>query len=88
MPTNTMTIEHPDWPAFRKKLATALGSPVDKVCNHSFSNAKFLLALYDCDEASSLEYFHERRAHCDCELLLNVGGNDLRHEGQADEPRN
>ena len=79
----TMTVNHPRWSEFLKRLTGKEGCNFRKddkgrarwTCKGGFSRpfaTKILKEMGDIDAPRSLKYFESRGGFCDCEIVFNV----------------
>jgi hypothetical protein len=66
-----MTPSHRQWSEFYNKLGALVS---EGGCNHSHIHAITVLALMGAEVRESVEHFEQHGGFCDCEVLMNVGG--------------
>jgi hypothetical protein len=80
-----MTPDHPAWPQFVDELTRAVrlrvldNGAIGWTCSHELDHAPRIcreLGLDDQAVELSVAYWHARRGYCDCEILLNVAGDE------------
>lgn len=80
-----ITTTHERWSEFYGRLAAAVGDPASSGCTDSMDRpmARRALAAMGFSEreiGSSLDYFEQHGGYCDCEILLNVGAEEIDHQ--------
>jgi hypothetical protein len=85
-----MDRSHPQWEEFIERLAGSEGcnfriaelweeahDPETFDCDETFSIAEKVLAKYDVEINSSIEYFEDLGASCSCSLVLEFGSTEF-----------
>jgi hypothetical protein len=89
-----MTLAHPKWGAFRKRLEGPEGCNfrlhprATWTCSSGpdYKLAKRILKAMGFDVEKSISYFREHGGYCDCEILFNVQASVQGHGRRRKRP--
>lgn len=73
---SVITPDYPRWDTFFQVLTMKLTEPRARRCENDFRYTRHILTrMTNVDVEGTIEQLQALGAHCDCQILLNIGNN-------------